>query len=202
MQNSHAIKHLSHDPIMEKLIEVFGSLPLHKSNSVFEDIVESIISQQLSVKASDTIYKRFLSLFGGKFPEPSQIIQMPDEKLRECGISFSKIKYIKGLAQAVSDGSFEPEKLKDLSDDMVLEKLTELKGIGPWTAEMLLIFTLQRPDVFSMGDIGLRNAIAKLYKVNRDDLKKIKKISDQWKPYRSLACRYLWKSLDNEPVSS
>lgn len=202
MQNSHAIKHLSRDPIMGKLIEVFDSLSSHKSNSVFEDIVESIISQQLSVKASDTIYKRFLSLFGGKFPEPSQIIQMPDEKLRECGISFSKIKYIKGLAQAASDGSFEPEKLKDLSDDMVLEKLTELKGIGPWTAEMLLIFTLQRPDIFSMGDIGLRNAIAKLYKVNRDDLKKIKKISDQWKPYRSLACRYLWKSLDNEPASS
>lgn len=202
MQNARAIKHLTCDPIISKLIKVFGRLPDHKSKSIFEDIVESIISQQLSVKVSDTIYKRFLSLFGGKFPDPDTIIQMPDEKIRECGVSFSKIKYIKGIAEAVIDKSFEPEKLASLSDDIVLEKLVELKGIGPWTAEMLLIFTLQRPDVFSMGDIGLRNAIAKLYKVNRDDLKKIKKISDQWRPYRSLACRYLWKSLDNEPVSS
>lgn len=202
MQNTQAIKHLSLDPVMKKLIKIFGSLPSHKSKSIFEDIVESIISQQLSVKVSDTIYKRFLSLFGGKFPDPDTIIQMPDEKIRECGVSFSKIKYIKGIAEAVIEKSFEPEKLASLSDDIVLEKLVELKGIGPWTAEMLLIFTLQRPDVFSMGDIGLRNTIAKLYKVNRDDLKKIKKISDQWRPYRSLACRYLWKSLDNEPVSN
>lgn len=202
MQNARAIKHLTCDPIISKLIKVFGRLPDHKSKSIFEDIVESIISQQLSVKVSDTIYKRFLALFGGKFPLPGQILQMPDEKIRKCGISYSKIKYINGVAQAVLDKSFQPEKLNKLTDDEVMEKLIELKGIGPWTAEMLLIFTLQRPDVFSMGDIGLRNAIAKLYKVDRDDLEKIKSISDKWKPYRSLACRYLWKSLDNEPVSS
>lgn len=199
--NKAAIKHLSVDPILAQVIQVYGELLERDISNVdiFADLVESIISQQLSVKASDTINKRFLALFGNKFPLPGKILEMPDDKIRACGISYSKIKYIKGISEALLNKSLDLEALKRLPDEQVLAELIKLKGIGPWTAQMLLIFTFARPDIFSMGDLGLRSAIAKLYGVDRDDLKAIEKITLAWRPYRSLACRYLWKSLDNTP---
>ncbi len=192
---------LSSDLVMKKLIKKHDLQPITKSfgeDKLFRDIVESIISQQLSVKASDTIYKRFLFLFGNKFPTPVEIIKKSDDDIRGCGISYSKIKYIKGVAQAISDKSINLDGLHDLTDEEVVDALVALKGIGRWTAEMLLIFSLAREDIFSLGDIGLRNAVARLYNVGRDDLESIEKISTTWSPYRSLASRYLWKSLDNE----
>lgn len=199
---SKPIKHLSKDPVMKKLIAIFGEIKLREDNEIdlFEDLVESIISQQLSTKAADTISKRFKLLFGKSFPSPLKILEMPDDRIRECGISYSKIKYIKGIAEAVKSNSLNLSELAKLSDEKVLDELVKLKGVGKWTAEMFLMFSLNRSDIFSMGDLGLRNAVAKLYGVDRDNLKAIEKISKKWSPYRTIACRYLWNSLDNKPI--
>ncbi len=201
MSSSRALAHLSSDPVMKKLIETHGELKWKEEDvDLFAHIIESIISQQLSVKASDTIYKRFIALLPKNKLTPENILRVSDEAIRGAGISFAKIAYIKGVAQAVIDKQIFLEKLHELPDEEVLIQLIKLKGIGTWTAEMLLMFSLKRPDVFSMGDVGLRNAIAKLYNVERDDLKKIEKIANKWKPYRTTAARYLWRSLDNEPT--
>lgn len=193
-----SIKHLSTDPVLKKLIKQFGELEIKNDPKLFGHIIASIISQQLSVKASDTIEKRFVKLFG-KFPTPKQIIEMDTQRIRACGISYPKIGYIKGIAEAVEKGELKIEDLPNMANEEVLSHLIKLKGIGKWTAEMLLIFALGREDVFSMGDLGLRNAISKLYGIDRDDLKKIEKITIKWSPYRSFASRYLWLSLDNTP---
>lgn len=189
---------LSTDPVLKKLIKQFGELEKTQEDDLFAHIVLSIISQQLSVKASSTIEKRFIDLFG-HFPTPKEIVKMDTEKIRACGISYPKIKYIKGIAQAVIDKEIVLENLHAMDDEEIITELIKLKGIGRWTAEMLLIFALGREDIFSMGDLGLRNAVAKLYGVDRDDLVAIEKITINWSPYRSYASRYLWKSLDNTP---
>lgn len=194
----NALAHLSADLKMKAIIETFES-PFWPETPVsfFESSVESIVSQQLSVKAADAIYKRFLKLYGGKFPTAREILATDDEKMRACGISRPKIKYIKGLAEMVDKNEIDLDALTNSSDQEVINKLVTVKGIGQWTAEMLLIFDLRRPDVFSYGDLGLRNAIAKTYDIDRDDLISMEKIVNPWSPYRSLAARYLWKSLDS-----
>lgn len=193
--SSAAVAHLKHDPIMRGIIEKCEVPEWSQKTDLFHDLVDAVISQQLSGKAAATIFGRFKELFDGKFPKPLQIIKMPDEKMRGCGISYSKIKYIKGIAQAVENKELDLKKLPDLADEKVTEELIKLKGIGKWTAEMILIFSLRRPDVFSVGDLGLRNSVSRFYKVDRDDLEKIEKISLKWSPYRSMACRYLWQAL-------
>lgn len=195
-----ALSHLAKDRKMKTITETVD-VPIWSENPTvfFESIVESIVSQQLSVKAANTIFNRFLMLYGGKFPKAEEIIATDDEKMRACGISRPKITYIKGLAEMVVRKEIDLEALTHSSDQEVIEKLITVKGIGQWTAEMLLIFDLKRPDVFSYGDLGLRNAIAKVYEIDRDDLISMEKIVTPWSPYRSLAARYLWKSLDNTP---
>lgn len=163
---------------------------------LFPDLVETILGQQLSGKAANTIISRFKNLFGGRFPGPKKLLSTPDEKIRGCGTSWAKVKYIKNIAQAVIDGSLNLKKLPEMTDAEVRKELIKIKGIGSWTVEMTLMFSLRRPDVFSPGDVGLQNAIAKHYKIDRRDLKKIIKLSEGWRPYRTLASRFLWKSLD------
>lgn len=189
---------LSKDPVMEKLIAQFGPVKLTQNDDLFMDIISSIISQQLSVKAAATIQSRFEALFG-HFPTPEEIIKMDKEKIRECGISYPKVSYIKGISQAVVDKTIILEDLPSLSDEEVVKQLVALKGVGRWTAEMLLIFSLGREDIFSMGDLGLRSAVEKLYNIDRDDLIAIDNIAKNWAPFRSFASRYLWMSLDNSP---
>ncbi len=205
-----AEKHLALvDPVMGQLITKI-KLTERKAKSQarhFETLVESIVSQQLSVKASDTIFARFKKLFllssrakgRARFPKPEQILKMSDLKLRSAGLSNSKVKYIKDLAKKVHQKEVLLGKLKDMSDEEVIEHLIQVKGIGRWTGEMFLMFSLARPDVFSHGDFGLRNAIQKLYGRKRPlTQKQIEKIVAKWSPHRTLASRYLWKSLDNE----
>ena len=185
------------DPILKKLVKKYPAPDFEdRSERLFERLVDAIISQQLSVKAADTIFARFQKLFKNKaFPSPQQVIKMTDEKIRGAGISFQKIKYIKGIAQAFLDKKIIVEEIRKLSDDEIIVKLTELKGVGKWTAEMILIFSLQRQDVFSIGDLGLRRAIEKLYGIT--DLKKVLELTESWKPNRSTAAWYLWRSLEN-----
>lgn len=186
------------DPILNKLHKKYGPHKFEdKSEKLYEELVESIINQQLSGKAADTIYKRFLALFrNSEFPKPEILLKTDVEKLRNAGMSYSKASYIKNIAQAFKDKSLDPKKLKIMTDEEVKKELTKIKGVGKWTAEMILIFTLQREDVFSLGDAGLRRAIKNLYNLEKDD--EILKLSETWKPKRSYACWYLWRSLDND----
>ncbi len=166
----------------------------------FEALVEAIISQQLSVKASDTIFARFVGLFpGGKFPKPEALLKLPIAKYRSVGISGQKTNYIKDLSKRVVSGQLNLNSLHRLDNEEVIAELVTVKGIGRWTAEMFLMFTLRRPDVFSFGDLGLRNAIQKLYKLKSAPTEKqLERITKKWSPHRTTAARYLWKSLDNE----
>lgn len=185
------------DPVLKKLVKKYPPPNfVDKSEFLFEELIESIISQQLSMKAADTIFARFKNLFGKKFPTPKQVLKMEDEKLRSCGMSFAKVSYVKSVANAFISDLIDIEKIKKQSDEEVIEELTQIKGVGRWTAEMILIFTLNRPDIFSIGDLGIRNAIRNLYGIT--DKKEILKLSETWKPYRSTACWYLWRSLENE----
>lgn len=185
------------DPILNKLIEKYPAPKFtDRSEFLLEDLVESIISQQLSTKAADTIFKRFKGLFQKKFPTSEQILATEDDKIRACGLSFAKISYVKSVANAFVSDLIDTEKIKKQPDEEVIQELTQIKGVGRWTAEMILIFTLNRPDVFSIGDLGLRNAIIKLYGIT--DQKEMVTLSERWKPHRSTACWYLWRSLENK----
>ena len=199
MSNKTAHKHLSNDPVMKKLIKQFDLPAWSYNGDLFLDLIGSIIGQQLSVKAGTTIENRFLDLFPKRKPTPKQILKTPDEKLRKCGMSYGKIKYIKGICTAVIKKQVNFESLREMEDEEIIVELVKLKGVGRWTAEMFIMFCLGRPDIFSFGDLGLKNAVAKHYGIDRDDLKNIEKITIKWSPHRTLACRYLWKSLDNEP---
>lgn len=185
------------DSVLGRAIENCGVIEVRHDKNYFRALTESIISQQLSVKASDTIFKRFVTLFKGKkFPKPVQVARTKTQKMRSVGISSAKVKYIKGLAKAFAKNQISHKTFSKLSDNQIKEELVKLKGIGVWTAEMFLIFSMGRPDVFSAGDLGLQNAVKKLYKLRKHPSSKtLHKISINWKPYRSLACIYLWKSL-------
>ncbi len=197
------MKKIFADPILQKVAVEFSVLaPVVLTENLFVDIVSSIVSQQLSVKAADTIWKRFELLFPHKKVTEVALVGLSDQTIRDVGCSFPKIKYMKGLAQMIIDNELDLAGLVHMSDEEVISELTKVKGIGRWTAEMILIFSLARQDVFSIGDLGLRNAISNLYGVDRDDLSAITKLSEAWSPNRSLACRYLWKSLDNKKVTS
>lgn len=186
------------DPILNKLVKKYKPPNNFKDRSEFlyEELIESIIGQQLSGKAADTIFKRFLALFkDSKFPSPDELLKTDTEKLRSAGMSYSKASYIKSVALAFKDKQLDAKKLKEMSDEEVKKELTKIKGIGNWTAEMILIFTLKREDVFSLGDAGLRRAIKNLYNIEKET--DILKLSEKWKPKRSYACWYLWRSLEN-----
>lgn len=187
----------SADPILATVIQQVILPPLVPSDSYFEALTESIISQQLSIKAADTIYGRFKKLFKNERINAEEVLKLSDEKIRACGISLSKIKYIKDLAEKTLESGILFEQFEMMTDQEIIDELVKVKGIGIWTAQMFLMFTMGREDVFSYGDLGLRRAIEKLYKLKKEPSEKqAEKIADKWKPYRTIACRYLWKSLE------
>lgn len=194
-----AIRYLRRqDPVLAGVIDRV-ELQLRKPQSnYFRALVESIISQQLSVKAADTIEARFKALFNSKsFPKPAEVLKMGDAKLRSVGLSGAKAKYIKDLARRVENGDLHFRGIQTKSEEEIIEMLVKVNGIGRWTAEMFLMFSVGRPDVYSHGDLGLRNAITKLYKIKGElTQKKAETIAAKWSPYRTLACRYLWASLN------
>lgn len=188
------------DPIMHGLSEKYPPLSFEgRSKDLLQALIRAVIGQQLSVKAAQTISARFKALFPTKpFPTAEEILKTDDETLRNCGLSYAKVSYVKSIANAFVSDLIDQEKVKKQSDEEIIAELTQIKGIGRWTAEMVLIFTLERPDVFSVDDLGVRNAITKLYGIT--DRKEMIKLSEKWKPNRSAACWYLWRSLENAPV--
>lgn len=188
------------DPALKVIIEGIKLRELTITRGPFEALVEAIVSQQLSIKAADTIFARFVALTPGKkFPTPREIFAMPVAKMRKCGLSRMKVSFIKDLAKKTLDGSLDFKHMDVMSDEEVIEHLTSVKGIGRWTAEMFLIFSLRRDDVFSYGDLGLRRAMQKIYKMRKEPTpRQAEKITAKWKPYRSLGARYLWANTDNK----
>lgn len=186
------------DPILHTYFESLGFLDIKSraKETFFLDLVESIISQQLSVKASDTIFARFKKLTKDQIT-PEKILSIKDKDLRSAGLSFQKIKYIKDLSQKVLDKEIVLEDLADKTDREVIDGLTRVKGIGRWTAEMFLIFSLGRENVFSFGDLGLKNALKKIYRLENPKFEEMEAIVSKWHPYKSYASRILWKSLNN-----
>jgi DNA-3-methyladenine glycosylase II len=201
MTHAKRIAHLKrNDPVLKTVIEGITLQEISRTRGYFEALVEAIVSQQLSVKAADTIFKRFAALVPRKkFPTPKDILKLSTAKMRKAGLSRMKVSFIKDLAKKVLDKTVNLKEIEEWPDEKVMEHLVAVKGIGPWTAEMFLIFSLQREDIFSYGDLGLRNAIQKLYKMKKTPtLRQAQKITEKWKPYRSLASRYLWASIDNK----
>jgi DNA-3-methyladenine glycosylase II len=161
-------------------------------------LCRSIIGQQLSVKAATTIWSR-ASLVILDWEVPELILSANPDELRAAGLSWQKISYIQNIARAVLRGELKIAKMDELTDDEIIHQLTRIKGIGKWTAEMFIMFSLGRPDVFSMGDLGLRNAIKKIYNLDSVSPAEAAKIAEKWSPYRTTACRILWLTLDNSP---
>ncbi len=192
-----ALRHLEKDPVIKNLIKRYNTPKLSRGNNdIFLDLIETIINQQLSSRAADVILGRFKNIFKDKQIIAEKVINISDSNLRRAGLSPQKIKYIKGLCKKLIDKELDLQSLRKLSDEEAKEKLTSIYGIGPWSAEMTLIFSLNRPDVFALGDLGLCTAVSRLYNVDRRDKKKIEIISQKWSPYRSYACWYLWRSLE------
>ena len=191
------------DPVMRELIRQHGACGLADSqhSDPYKALVHAIMSQQLSAKAAATIARRFTDLFGGTFPTPAQVLAMPEDRLRSVGLSGAKVSFVRDLARHIEDGSLRLDALPDLTDEEVIAALTQVKGIGRWTAEMFLMFRLHRPDVLPLGDLGIVNAMKKAYGLRKPPTpERMVKIGESWRPYRSIACWYLWASLDNKPL--
>jgi DNA-3-methyladenine glycosylase II len=186
-----------HDPVLFSYFDKI-ELDLHKPPAdLFAELCDTIINQQLSGKAAATIFSRFKKLFPKGKITAQGLLKLKDDKIRSCGTSNAKVKSLKDLAQKVVSGELKLNKLKNLSDEKVAKELIKVKGIGPWSAEMFLMFGLGREDVFSYGDLGLRNAIKKMYGFKKDpSQKQIEKIVSKWKPFRTHASRILWRSLE------
>lgn len=184
------------DPVLGKVIMRVGPLESVAGTDYFVSLIESIVSQQLSVKVADIIFARFENLFPDKKITPEKVLEVEAEVMRKAGMSYGKIKYVKSLARHVSDSPLMFEAFDLMSEEEIITELTFVKGIGRWTAEMFLIFTMGKADIFSFGDLGLRNAIKKLYEIENLTAQKAEEIAKVWIPYRSYAARYLWKSLE------
>jgi len=195
--------HLSKDKKLKKIIDQKQLKKLVRRKKIYIHLCGSIMSQQLSTKVADVIHKRFLNLFGGE-PTPMQILDTPFETLRSIGLSNAKANYVRNVAKFSIDSGIEYKKLNKMTNDEVIEYLTQIKGVGRWTVEMLLMFTLGREDVFAIDDLGIQNAMKKIYKLDNSDKKKFRedllRISQKWSPYRTYACLHLWQWKDNSPL--
>ena len=188
------------DPVIRDLMRRFGECGLAKAQRTdpFRALLHAIIAQQLSTKAAATIEARFAALFNAQ-PTAAAIAATPDDQLRAVGISPQKLGYIRDLCARTLDGSLTLDALEALTDEEVIVALTNVKGIGRWTAEMFLMFRLHRPDVLPVGDLGIVKAVQRAYKLRLAPTPvRLTRLGENWRPYRSVACWYLWASLDNK----
>jgi DNA-3-methyladenine glycosylase II len=197
------------DPVLARLIDDYGG-PLPEEPDFrgrpadeYGALVRGITGQQLSVKAAAAIWARFVDHYGGTTPTPEQILaDDPDELRVACGFSRAKVAYLRSLAEHVLSGELELDRLNELPDAEVIRELTAVKGIGQWTAHMFLMFTLHRPDVLPTGDLGVRNAAMRAYGLDAPPgPQALTELAEPWRPYRTRACLYLWRSLENEPLA-
>ena len=195
------------DPVLRGAIdrvglEAIGDARAGRPDDHYGALVRSIVGQQLSTKAARAIYGRLTERFGGRTPTPEEVLADDPDALRAAaGLSRAKVGFLRSLAEHVIDGSLELERLDQLSDEDVITELIAVKGLGVWTAHMFLMFHLQRPDVLAVGDLGIRRAVMTLYGLPALPAPaELETIADPWRPHRTLACRFLWRSLDATPV--
>ena len=195
------------DPVLARLIDDGGPLPIEpdsrgRPDDLYGALVRTIAGQQLSVKAARAIYGRLTARFDGRTPTPEEILaDDPDELRVAAGFSRAKTAYLRSLAEHVISGELELDRLADLPDEEVMRELTAVKGIGEWSAHMYLMFTLHRPDVLAVGDLGIRNAVRDAYGLDAAPKPaELTELAEPWRPYRTRASLYLWRSLDNEPA--
>jgi DNA-3-methyladenine glycosylase II len=195
MMIQNGLGFLRKDPILSNIINSIGDYNLKKRNHHFAVLVESIISQQLTTNAAETIFRRFKELYP-KFPTTSEILSTKKSKLRSVGLSGMKIEYLKDLARQIEEGRLNMRLLPKMNDEDVVNHLTQVKGIGRWTAEMFLIFSLGRQDVFPAHDLGLRKGMQMVFSLSElPKPKEVEELGKRWRPYRTIATWYLWKSL-------
>jgi DNA-3-methyladenine glycosylase II len=192
-----AVIHLKKsDPVLRAIIERVGPCRMEFAPAEFCSLAEAIVYQQLNGKAAVTIFKRFAALAGEPL-KPEGILKLSDDQLRSVGLSKQKSTYLKDLAAKTASGTLDFSRLPDLSDEEAIKHLTQVKGIGVWTAHMFLMFSLRRPNVLPTGDYGVQVAVKKHYKKRKlPKPKDMEKIARAWEPYRSVACWYMWRSLD------
>jgi DNA-3-methyladenine glycosylase II len=197
------IDHLAKDKKLKKLLEQREPFVLKQKKKVYLHLCGSIMSQQLSVKVADVIWKRFLALYD-KHPTPQQIAETPFATLRGIGLSNAKVNYVQNVARFAIEQGMDWKQLQQMSNEEVTQHLVQIKGVGRWTTEMILMFALGREDVFAVDDLGIQNAMIKLYKLDNSDKKKLReellRISAKWRPFRTYACLHLWNWKDNSPA--
>ena len=194
------------DPVLRTLIDELGPDGLHdragRPADHYGALVRSIVGQQLSTKAALSIFNRLTDRFGGRTPTPREVLADDPEELRAAaGLSRAKVSFLRSLAEHVLDGSLELERLNELPDEEVIAELVAVRGLGLWSAHMFLMFHLRRPDVLPVGDLGIRRAIKQLYGLDAlPSPVEMERIAEPWRPHRTIACRFLWRSLDATPA--
>lgn len=195
------IRHLGKDRKLQKLLSSQESHTLQVKKNIYLHLCGSIMSQQLNTKVAAVIQQRFLALYGKKTPSAKDIVNTPFEILRAIGLSNAKVQYVYNVCDFFIENNVTDARLHKMEDEPVIAFLTQIKGVGRWTAEMILMFGLGREDVFAADDLGIQQAMTKLYKLDPSDKKQLKQqmisISDKWRPYRTYVCRYLWNWKDN-----
>lgn len=198
-----AEEHLSkNDAELASVIKSSPPCAIKPHRDHYGELVSNIVGQQLSTKAAYAIWQRVLALFGGKMPTPEQLIKIEGQKLRDVGLSWNKVAYVKDIAEHILDGRLDMEHIVSMPNEQLIEQLTAVKGIGEWSAHMFMLFGLGRLDILPVGDLGVRKAIQNLYKLKAlPDPEQIITIAakNKWHPYESVASWYLWQSLDNNP---
>jgi DNA-3-methyladenine glycosylase II len=188
------------DPVLAPVIRKYRQRSLVDAPAVdpFPALVRTITAQQISTKAAATIHGRLVGLMPGGVATPEALLALTDDQLRQAGLSRQKTVYLRDLAAKVTSGELPVHTLDSMTDDEVIEAIVKVKGLGRWSAEMFLMFRLRRPDVLPVDDLGIVNAIQRLYKLRKKPkADRIRKIGEAWRPYRTVACWYLWRSLEN-----
>lgn len=193
---------LSKDTVIAEIIRNSPPLPSSRSEDLYYKLLSAIVSQQLSTKVAATIFRKFTDLFPDSYPQPRLVLNANDEVLRSAGLSFQKIGYVRNVAAFAAAGNLSHATIDAMEDEALIKHLTQIKGVGRWTVEMLLMFALERPDVFPLDDLGIQNAMKRHYALEETGkaLKlKMQELAENWRPYRTIASKYLWQSLDNAP---
>ena len=202
MNVESAILHLKKDAILAKVIEIVPPPVISPTGNVYVDLLDAIVSQQLSIKAASTIFNRFLALFPENDPTPDLLLAMEPDLLRSAGLSNQKANYLKHVAAFARAHDLQSYAWDTASDTEIIRMLTQIKGVGQWSAEMILMFTLGRPDVFPVDDLGIQQSIINLFQLTETGKAlqhRMIQIAEPWRPYRTLACRYLWRWKDIKP---
>ncbi len=201
MNSQAAIAHLQQEVTIKPLLANIEMPNFTPSGRIYYDLLASIVSQQLSVKVADVIFKRFLSLFPDNYPHPDYVVAIEFDRLRSVGLSGQKAVYLKNVAQFAIENDLEKMDWASMSDEQIIIFLTTIKGVGKWTVQMLLMFTLARPDIFPVDDLGIQQGMQRLFKIEEQNPRLLKirmtELAEPWRPWRTVACRYLWRWKDS-----